>query len=220
VALYASGGSVWLVDLPAGAYQLVASGLGAASSFDRAEDGTVLLATEGGLLERSKEGVFSLRTFVAAGEPALAVHGVASAYGATVAVVDGALVAIDATGARRLGEAATVAPRGVALDASGDTWTADGASLRRFATGVPVSFAADVAPFFAAHCDKCHAADAEEAVPDVDFADYALVVSIAEEIVERLQRAGPGVMPPASSEVLGADEYAVVLRWADGARAP
>ena len=220
VALYAGGGSVWQVDVSAGTYQLVAGDLGATASFDRAEDGTALLATDGGLLARSSDGAFSLRTFAPAGAPALSVHSVASAYGATVAVVDGALVAIDETGARRLGDAADGVPRGVAVDASGDTWTAEGPALRRFATGVPVSFAADVAPFFVAHCDKCHAAGAEEAVPDVDFADYELVVSIAEDIVERLQRSGPGVMPPASSEVLGADDYALVLRWADGGRAP
>ena len=220
VALYAGGGSVWQVDVSAGTYQLVASDLGTAASFDRAEDGAVLLATEGGLLARSAEGDFSLRTFAPAGATALSVHSVASAYGATVAVVGDALVAIDATGARRLGDAADSGPRGVAVDASGDTWTAEGPALRRFATGVPVSFAEDVAPFFAAHCTKCHAAGAEETVPDVDFADYELVVSKAEEIVERLQRSGPGVMPPASSEVLGTDDYALVLRWADGGRAP
>jgi hypothetical protein len=220
VALYAANGSVWQVDVAAGTYRLVASDLGATASFDRAEDGAVLLATGGGLLARSADGAFSLRTFAAAGATALPVHSVASAYGATVAVVSGALVAIEESGARRLGDAAGSAPRGVAVDASGDTWTAEGPALRRFATGVPVSFAEDVAPFFAAHCDKCHAAGAEETVPDVDFADYELVVSIAEDIVERLQRSGPGVMPPASSEVLGADDYAVVLRWADGGRAP
>ncbi|MEJ7732305.1 MAG: hypothetical protein WKG00_24250 [Polyangiaceae bacterium] len=220
VALYAGGGSVWQVDVAAGTYQLVASDLGTATSFDRAEDGAVLLATEGGLLARSADGDFSLRTFAPAGAPALSVHSVASAYGATVAVVEDALVAIDETGARRLGDAADSGPRSVAVDASGDTWIAQGPALRRFATGVPVSFAEDVAPFFAAHCDKCHAAGTEETVPDVDFADYELVVSMAEDIVERLQRSGPGVMPPASSEVLGTDDYALVLRWADGGRAP
>jgi hypothetical protein len=220
LALYAGGGSVWQVDVAAGTYQLVAGDLGAAASFDRAEDGTVLLATEGGLLARSADGDFSLRTFAPAGAAAVAVHSVASAYGATVAVVGGALVAIDETGARRLGDAVDSVARGVAVEASGDTWTTEGPALRRFATGVPVSFAEDVAPFFAAHCDKCHAAGADVKVPDVDFADYELVVSKAEEIVERLQRSGPGVMPPASSEVLGAEDYALVLRWADGGRAP
>jgi hypothetical protein len=220
LAIITAGGVAYLADLGTKSVETIALGLGEVVAFDRADDGTAYLATGAGLLSRAPSGEVVLRTFAPEGAPPLPVLGVSARFGVTSAVVAGAVISVADDGATSIGEAAAPAPRGVAVDAYDDTWVVDGDALYRYRTGAAVSFAADVAPFLSAHCMKCHTAGADAAAPDHDFETYDVAVTYADEIVARLTATAPKTMPPASEGTLGATDYAVVMRWALGERAP
>jgi len=134
-------------------------------------------------------------------------------------VVDGGLVEVDADGARALGEIATPAAHGVAVDANGDAWAVDGEGLYRYRTGRPVSFETDVRPFFAEHCTPCHT-EGKQGAPKFDLESYEVATARADLILRRLRGVDIAPMPPTSVEVLTAADYAAVTRWVGGGLKP
>jgi hypothetical protein len=217
-AVVAAGDRAYLADLRAGGAVELASDLGTVAGGAAEEDGTVHLATSAGLLSRKRSGELTLRTFAEPGAPPVPVVAVAAAFGSVFALTSEGLVSIDAAGARRIGDAAPPAAS-LAIDAGGDTWSLEGGGLYRYETGTPVSFGADVAPFFAEHCQSCHDAGATTA-PDHDFTDYETAKEWSDSIARRLLATDATTMPPPNEEVLTASEYAVVLRWVNGGMLP
>lgn len=218
-ALVAAGGTAYLIDALALTGSVVAEGLGAAHDFDRADDGTVLVATDAGLLSRARSGDVALRTFADPGAAGERVVAVAGSYGSVFAVTRHGLVAIAGGETRVVGAASGEAGASATVDANGDAWLAEGGELFRFQTGEPVSFEQDVRPFFAAHCTTCHATG-ENAAPVLDLEDYEVAKERAEAILDRLQAVDTAPMPPANVEVLTAEDYAVVSRWVGGGLLP
>jgi mono/diheme cytochrome c family protein len=219
-ALVAGGGRVWLVDLAKPAVEDVAADLGAAHGWDRSEDGTVYLATDAGLWARQSDGSQALYTFSGTGTKSPGASAVSAAYGAVLAVTGGTLAAIDGSGIHALAAVSGVPAQGIATDANGNTWFVSAGALHHARTGAPVSFAADVAPFFHAHCATCHASPASGA-PQRDFESLETARSYADTIVRRLTSAdGSSPMPPASAERLSPADYGPVLRWVASGMAP
>jgi cytochrome c5 len=217
-ALLMAGGEVFFVDVAKPTAQRVATALGALHGHDRAEDDTVYLATDGGLLVRDKTGKASLRTLAPAGKTAAPVLGVAASFGAVMVTTGSALVRIDPEGATTIGMLAG-GPGGVAVDGNGDVWAADQGKLARFSTGAAISFGADVKPFFAKHCSSCHDAG-QNGAPKDDFLDYATAKERGALILKRLSGSGVPAMPPVTTEVLTPADYAVVTRWVGGGFEP
>ena len=219
-AIVAQGGSAYVIDLDQLAAKLIAEGLGRVNGFARSEDGSVYLATESGLLERTRAGDVSLRTFAPAGSSPVNVLGVSAAFGSVVAETSQWLARVDPNGAATLGSAASPRPGlGVAVDANGDTWSADEGKLFRVLTGRPVSFESDVKPFFDRHCMSCHRTGSLGA-PVRNFDDFETAKSYYALIARRLQAIGVPPMPPAYVETLTAADFAVVIRWIGGGLQP
>jgi hypothetical protein len=218
-AVVAVGGVVYLVDVAALTASPIAEGLGAVLGSDRGEDGTVYLATEAGLLSRTRAGAVALRTFAPVGAPADAAIAITASFGGVFAVTGQGLLAIELDSSRKIGAVAPGVRQGAAVDANADLWIVEGTSLYRYKTGAPVSFAEDVEPFLRDHCSGCHAAGTTDA-PDHDFEDYATATEWAPVLVSRLKASGPTTMPPPNTEVLTAAEYSVVTRWVAGGMAP
>ncbi len=204
-------GQVYFVDLGGNYALAMEADLGSVQGAAHGEDGTVYLATDRGLFSRTRKGKNTLRTFAAPGEPAVAIRAVGAAYGAAMAVTDSALVSLETTGPKSIGDAAKDASS-VGVDANGDVWVAGADGLFHHKTGKAVSFATDVKPFFDAHCQKCHDVGASSA-PDRDFTDYDIAHDLGADIVARLRATDATTMPPPNSEVLTASDYAVVTRW-------
>lgn len=217
-AVVSAGGEAFFVDLTAKKVTLLAKGLGKVHGHDRSEDDTVYLATDAGLFARTKAGAVSLRTLAAAGNPAVPVLGVAASFGTLMVVTASSLVRVDSMSATTMSDL-TGASGALAVDANGDVWTASTGKLTRFATGSPVSFAADVKPFFTKHCTVCHATGANGAPKD-DFLDFANAKEKSALLLKRLSGDGGPVMPPATSEVLTPTDYAVITRWIGGGLQP
>jgi hypothetical protein len=219
-AMVVQGGSAYVIDFNQLQATLIAEGLSHVNGFDRSEDGTVYVATESGLLERSRAGDVSLRTLAPAGSAPVNVLGVSAAFGSIVAETSQWLARIDPSGAATLGSSAAPVPgRGIAIDANGDTWSADEGKLFRVLTGKPVSFASDVTPFFDRHCMSCHRTGALGA-PVRNFDDFETAKSYSVLIARRLQAISIPPMPPAYVETLTAADYAVVIRWIGGGLQP
>jgi len=217
-AVIAAGPSAYFADLASGSAIELASDLGSVQGGAAEEDGTVHLATSAGLLSRARSGELTLRTLAAAGDAATPVVAVAASFGAVRALTEQGLVAIETDASKLVGPSA-ISTGSLAIDASGDTWAVESGALFRYETGSPVSFAADVAPFFEAHCQACHDPGATTA-PDHDFTDYETAKEWSESIARRLLATDATTMPPPNEEVLTAAEYAVVLRWAQGGTLP
>lgn len=217
-ALIVAGGDVFFVDEAKPSAVKIAAAIGTLHGQDRAEDDTVYLATDIGLLVRDKAGALSLRTFAPAGKPGASVLGVTASFGVVMMAIGSSLVRLDEDGATTIGPLAG-GPGGLAVDGNGDVWAADQGKLARFATGAPVSFAADVKPFFAEHCSSCHDAGKNGAPKDA-FLDYATAKDRSDTIVKRLLGSGVPVMPPVTTEALTSADYAVVTRWVGGGLLP
>lgn len=217
-AIVVSGDSVYQVDLDGGSAGLLLEGIGALHGLARAEDGTVYIAADGGLFVRDPtDGALSVYTLSPAGQPAEPVIAVAASFGAVVAATAASLVRIDAGRPVHLADFAA-APAGLAIDGQGDLWSTDGQKVVRHITGAPVSFEADVKPFFEVHCTVCHGGGTSGS-PKIDFLDYEEAKERAPTIIKRLRGEG-SVMPPTSIEVLTAADYAVVTRWVAGGLLP
>jgi hypothetical protein len=210
-ALVVAAGVAYSLDLVHLSAVPLADGLGEVNGFDRADDGTVHVATDVGLLSLTREGALTLRTLAPAGEPGEKTLGVSAAFGSLVAITEAGLVVVDEDGALEIGEIAS-ARGGVAVDATGDAWAIDGGELFRYATGEPVSFSGDVRPFFVDHCTSCHTTG-EEGAPIIDLEEYDVAKDRGPVILSRLRAIGVSPMPPANVEILTAAEYGVVSRW-------
>ncbi|HYX92481.1 MAG TPA: cytochrome c [Myxococcaceae bacterium] len=213
-ALAAAGGSVYLIDLNGPEAWRVMSGLGAVSGFARDESGAVYLATGSGLLARDKAGEFSLQ--VLAGEGSSSVEAVAARSGAVLLTSNGRGLTLAASVATILGETTS---KMVAIDGKGDGWVAEDGALIQLKTGAPVSFAAEVRPFFEGHCNGCHATGAN-AAPIIHWDDYDTARQFALAASRRLQADGVPPMPPANVEVLSPRDFTAVVRWIQGGMQP
>jgi len=219
-AIIAVEGTAYLVDLATLEASVIADSLGRVNGFDRAEDGTVYLATESGLLARARSGEVSLRTFSPAGSSAQNVLSVSAVYGSLLAATSQSVLQVQASSSSKVSSAAGPARgRALSVDTNGDSWVADQGKLYRLLTGKPVSFAADVRPFFDQHCMVCHRTGAQGA-PVHDFDDFETAKSFSSLIARRLQALGVPPMPPPSAETLTAADYAVVIRWVGGGLQP
>lgn len=218
-ALVVQIGKAYVLDTTAMTATAVAEGLGAVHGVDRADDGTAWIAADAGLLSWSQSGRGELHTFAEHGAPARPVLAVNTAFGATIAVVDGTLVSVEADEARAIDDLGEAAAHGVAVDANGDAWVIDGAKLYRYPTGRPISFESDVRPFFEAHCTSCHDGG-KDGAPKFDLSSYVVAKSKAELVLHRLRGVGVAPMPPANVEVLTAADFAVVTRWVGGGTKP
>ncbi len=218
-ALLAGAGTAWLVDARAGTAAVVARDLGELYDADRGDDGTVYLATAAGLLARERSGAVTLWTFAPEGQPSPGARAVSAAYGGLVVLTAGNVVGVDKDVATALAPVARPSARGLTLDANGDTWALDGDALVRLRTGKPVSFSADVAPFLAAHCTRCHAQGLEHS-PQLDLTSYEVAKGLSATLLKRLRAVDAPPMPPANIETLTAADYAVVTRWVGGGLLP
>ena len=218
-ALLIADGSLYEISLAVHSAVRIGEALGNVASFERGEDGTAYFATDDGLLEVSKSGELRLHTFAPPDMPGLAVSSVAAAAGLVIASTDTDLFSLESSGAVRIAAHSGVLTRGLAIDGAGDTFAATATTLRRFKTGLPASFAADVKPFFSAHCMACHRAGLNGA-RTINFEDYETAKLNAGNVLNRLNAIGISPMPPATSETLSAADYAVVTRWVGGGMAP
>lgn len=217
VALAVSDGALFTVDVGAGSASLLADGVGAVSDAARAEDGTVWLATDAGLLRLDPTGGLDRITLAAEGGDPIAMHAVAAAFGAVAAVGDVGLVGVDAEGPFLIDGDARPGPGAVvAVDGAGDVWLGAETSVVRYATGAPVTFANDVAPLLADACSTCHATGVDDA-PVLAFDDHDTVVDLAASIADRMTKPS-SPMPPTG--LLAASETAPVLRWIATGMAP
>ncbi len=217
-ALVAAGGTLYEADMEARTSTELISGLGTVHGADRAEDGTVWLATDSGLVARDPEGHLTQHTFAKTGAPSVMTYSVSARFGDPVVSTAEGILQLGATGPVRVGSQDAETPSGdVIIDAQGDVWAIQGTALIRWATGNAVSFAADVQPVLQKHCASCHTGSN---VPPINFDNYEVVSGKAQSIAERLQATDSKVMPPASEPALDPDDKAVVLRWATGLKLP
>ncbi|MBL8914265.1 MAG: hypothetical protein JNM17_26405 [Archangium sp.] len=215
-ALVVKGASLYAVDLVAREVKTLARGLTTVTAISH-RDGVVLLGTDDGLVEVAADDVVSRRTLAAAGANAA---NIVDLEGSLVTTSSAVLHVTNAS-AVILSDVASPWPDSLAKDATGDVWFLDGASVTRLTTSIappPPSFAADVRPFFAAHCKSCHATGASYA-PVLDLENYGVARTWAQATVRRLtDTLSP--MPPASAEILTPAQYDVVVRWVDGGLLP
>lgn len=204
----------FFIDLGADTAAWIAKDVGTLKAWARSEDGTVMLATSTGLYERAKSGAVKRRTLGGA-----ALEDVVSVQGAVLISAGGKVARLEAGVFKTFGELAAPRARGLQVDAAGDTFALDGAVLVKLATGRPTSFATDVKPFMAAHCNTCHVAGTTGS-PVIDFGDYATAKTYSATVLKRLKAEGIAPMPPANTEVLFAADYAVVLKWVAGGMQP
>ena len=218
-ALLTVQGSAYSIDLGVGSRTQLAAGLGVVHGFDRGDDGTVFLATDVGLLQRTPEGAASLRTFAPAGQKSPGVVAVAAAFGRLMVIAKDQLVRIEGSEVQSIQTLAAPSDHGLALDAQGDAWVLDGAQLFRVHSGAPVSFETNAKPFFTAHCMGCHRTGTNHA-PVLNLESFPVAKQYASTIITRLRAVGTSPMPPPNVEVLNASDYAVVTRWVGGGMQP
>lgn len=218
-ALLFADGSLYEISLNENSATRLAKGLGYVASAERGEAGTVYFATDDGLLEVTRDRALTLHTFAAEGQPGKQVLSVAAASGFVVASTDTELFSVESAGTFRIATQPGVLLRGLAIDAAGDTFAASSSLLRRYKTGKPVSFDADVKPFFSAHCMSCHRGGTSGARA-INFEDYETAKQNAGNALNRMNAVGVAPMPPSNVETLSAADYAVVTRWVGGGMAP
>ncbi len=172
--------------------------------------GVLWAATEGGLLRWRAADAPRWTLFPVGGLRALAVD---PSTGAAWTHTGRALVHATPDGVLESSALATSATAAVAVDAVGDAWLAEGASLRRITRAAPseaVTFAEHVAPWITVHCAACH----QNATADFDRYEV-----FAERAEAALARVRSGDMPrcaggrPCAEARLDEPDYAVVERW-------
>lgn len=215
-ALVVKGASLYAVNLAAREVKTLARGVGTVTALSHRDD-VVLLGTSEGLVEVSASDVVTRRTFATADQSAASIVDLEGSLATTANQV----LHVTSASAVILSDIAQPWPDSLAKDATGDVWFLDGASVARLTTSVappPPSFAADVKPFFTAHCKSCHATGASYA-PVLDLENYGVAKTWAQTTVRRLtDTLSP--MPPASAEILTPAQYDVVVRWVDGGLLP
>ncbi|MFO0593490.1 MAG: hypothetical protein U0441_38470 [Polyangiaceae bacterium] len=217
-AVFVTAKSTYEVDVGAGTAAELEEGMGTVRGFSRAEDGALYVATDTGLFVREpQKGVYSRYTLSPAGGAPTPVLAVAAAFGTVAFTTKTGLLQLEADKPVHIADLEGD-PAGVAVDAQGDIWAAEGGAVIRHVTGAPVSFEKDVKPFFGEHCMSCHESGTSGA-PKVDFLSYDVAKEKAPTVVKRLQGDG-SVMPPSNIEVLTSADYSVVTRWVSGGLLP
>ncbi len=214
-AVLVVGSDVFFVDVGAQKAAWVAQEVGTVNALARLEDGTAYLASSAGLYRRARSGTVEKIGFGGSID-ALSVN-----FGNTLIATGGRLAQLDASGHAAVSIGTVTKPTSVTVDANGNTFVIDDATLVELATGTSSapSFESDVKPFYAAHCTSCHTTG-DEGSPVFDLTRYEVAKSKAASAVKRLQGQGGAPMPPASSEVLRPQEYEIVLRWFAGGMRP
>ncbi|MDX2009190.1 MAG: hypothetical protein SFW67_03315 [Myxococcaceae bacterium] len=214
-ALVVRGERLYLIDVAEPKVTALARGVGAISASARLEDGTVLFATDAGLLRVSPSNEVTLLTLGAQS----AVRDVWADGDAALVTSNGALSSLLVDTLTTLGDVASPQPSGLVRDATGALFVLDGASLKRLAapTETPVTFA-DVRLFFTAHCTSCHTSGANYA-PVFDLTNLAVARTWAQRSLARVKNVDMP-MPPASSGLLRPSQYQVLERWVAGGLLP
>ncbi|MCU0699634.1 MAG: hypothetical protein MUC96_24255 [Myxococcaceae bacterium] len=207
-ALVVRGERLYLIDVAEPKVTALARGVGVISASARLDDGTVLFATDAGLLRVSPTNEVALLTL---GELP-AVRDVWADGEQALVTSNGALSSLVADTLTTLGDVASPQASGLVRDASGALFVLDGASLKRLAAPAetPVTFA-DVRPFFTAHCTSCHTSGANYA-PVFNLTNLAVARTWAQRSLARVKNVDMP-MPPASSGLLRPAQYQVLERW-------
>ncbi|MCI0570232.1 MAG: hypothetical protein L0Y66_05730 [Myxococcaceae bacterium] len=182
-------------------------------------DGSLFLATDAGLVERTPAGPLRVTSFREADGNALPVRALAVGAGALHLLAGDRLLALRDGAFVHLGDApAAEGPRTLAVDARGHAWVGGAGGLVRVRTGDSVTFA-QVSPFLQAHCASCHAGAGTDGAPGLPLTDYEGAVLHRDRILARL--ADPqSPMPPRRVEVLLPEDWSIVARWVDGGMKP
>ncbi|MBM4381063.1 MAG: hypothetical protein FJ086_17460, partial [Deltaproteobacteria bacterium] len=218
-ALWVAGGRAFRVDLAAAGATWLGEGLGEVRAWARDGEGGTWLATSRGLyLHDGASGRLKGYTLAAEGQPPAEVRDVTVANGAVIASVAGAVLRREGERFRTFGPG-THGARGVRVDGQGRTWVLEVERLVVLQTAPPVSFEATVKPFLEAKCQGCHA-DGRGNSPVLALTDYATAKALSARISARITATNSSPMPPASVEVLPAQEVGTVLQWISGGMAP
>ena len=186
------------------------SGAGTVRAVIAGLDGAVHLATTRGVLSRDAGGAWTLWP-IAGGAGGLTVW-----EGGLAVATATSLLRYDAAGWTPVATLpASEGARPLAIASSGHPVVAAPSALVEVQSGTGPSFEASVSPVLAASCGGCHATGA--AAPKHDFSQYAIAVSLADVIVQRVTT---GVMPPATSPRLSAEALEALLNWYDGGMNP
>lgn len=211
--LMASGSRLFELDTATALVQEISGDFGAVVAM-ASGNGRAYLATQQGLVVRDGGGNWSRYTLSDSSTPA-SVSAVSYdlALG-PLATIDGTLLSLQ-SGAP-VGLAATNGVHASALgsDDFGGVWLADGEQVQGYSVGRATTFAGDVRPILAAHCDSCHIAGSDGA-PAIDMTSYETVSGYAASILDRL---AAQEMPP--SEPLDTTDYQIFSRWYRGGKQP
>lgn len=177
----------------------------------------MLFATDKGLLERGASGEYVHYPLAEDGDPPLPVLAIAldeSRQRSYALVADASVRLLVRIAPGSVPAAlATLEPSdaasSMAVDKAGDVWVFEGGSATRFATGTPLSFAADVAPVFDEYCNSCHE-DGANGAPTIDFTDYGQALLHADKALERMKE---GTMPPPGSPAVPKEQLQLITDW-------
>jgi hypothetical protein len=222
--LLAVEGDLVLLDPDSSRALRVLAGVGAVHGVAR-RAGSVFLATDAGLVERTPSGRLRLTTLVdAEGGAALPVVAVTASGGALHLLAGGRVLALGPDGLLPLAALPPAAspgapgPRLLAVDGRGHAWVGGPGGLVRLRTGDAVSFSR-VQPFLTRHCATCHDGADTHGAPTLPLHVYEGAVAWAPRILARL--ADPNSpMPPRRVELLLPEEWSLVQRWVDGGMKP
>ena len=218
-ALWVAGGRAFLVDVAGGKATWLGEGLGAVQAWARDGKGATWLATSQGLYVHDvSTGKLKGYTLSDEGQPPATVRDVTVSGGTVVASLGAQVVRREGDHFRTFGPG-TYGAHGVRVDAQGRTWVLGLEKLRLVQTAPPVSFEATVKPFLQAKCQGCHA-DGSGNSPVLALTDYATAKGLSARISARITATNSSPMPPASAEVLTAQEVGMVLQWISGGMAP
>jgi hypothetical protein len=189
--------------------------LDAGTIYAVAAGATKLYAASAGGLLRFDRGQTPKWTRFALGTPAVEVHAVTAEGDKAYARTADSLLLLEGDSLTKY-PAATLSASEKALlstDALGDVWLTKEATLQRVTPGMAgerVSFEAEVQPWIAMYCSRCHQNQTQ------DFEDYAVFKERAEEALARVRS---GDMPrcdgglPCSTARLEESAYQVLASW-------
>lgn len=211
VVLVAYGDVVYELRTHGWTYRRVPAEVGVVTTMlGSASTGQIALAGPAGLVMRDRDGAYRRYTALG-GIVALATD----RAGLLFAQGPAGILRLDPAGPTGIASRDPTPAVGLAIDADGHTWFAQGEALVRLSTGRVVSFAAEIAPILNQRCGSCHTDGS--AAPQRDFANYDLAVAMSDAIFTRVST---GLMPPRPEPALTPAEYDLLVRWYAGDQAP
>lgn len=209
------GDDLWMVQAepPRAAKRL--SGIGPVSHA-RWSDGTLVMASRGGLLEATPDGALDVTTFLDPRGATLRVRAVDHGPGGVHVLVGDHVLRRDRDTFLHIAQIPGAGDH-MAVDAWGQIWVNTDGGLVRVRSGEQVGFP-QIEPFFVQHCIRCHDAGFEGA-PVIDFLDYEVSKEWADRILARVSDP-QSPMPPRRVQVLAPEDWALVKRWVEGGALP